>query len=83
MEGWHTVPTLLKRGSRCLAEHQVGQTWPAVPPRQLWDQPEHFRGTNKNHLGLERGEQSGAEELMASYPFLWVYNQGMVPWLGC
>lgn len=42
-----------------MAEHQVGQTQPAVPARPLWDQPEHFRGTGKNHLGLERGKQSG------------------------
>lgn len=60
-----------------MAEHWVGQTWPTVSPRHLWGQPECFR-TNKNCLGLERGEQSGEEELMASHPFLWGYNQGMV-----
>lgn len=59
VEGWHRVPTLPKRGSHCVAEQQVGQIQPAVPARQLWDQPEHFRGRGKNHLGLGRGEQSG------------------------
>lgn len=83
MEGWCTVSMSLKWGSRCMSEHQVGQTRPSMPPRQHWDQPEHFRGTKKNCLGLERGEQSAVEELMASHPFLWSSNQGMVPWLGC
>lgn len=62
-----------------MAEHQVGQTRPAVPPRQLWDQPEHFRGTNKNRLGLERGEQSRVEELMASHPFSGVTTRAWCP----
>lgn len=50
---------------------------------ELWDQPEHFRRTDKNHLGLERGERRGAEELMVSQPFSWGYNQDTVPCLGC
>lgn len=83
MEGWCTVPVPLKQGSRCTAEHQGGQTWPAVPLRWLHDQPQHFRGTNKNCLGLARDEQPGVEELVASPPFLWGYGQGMVPWLCC
>lgn len=73
MEGWHVIPVPLKGGYCCMAEHQVGQTRPAVSPRHPWGQPEHFR-TNKNCLGLERGEQSAVEELMASQPFLWGYN---------